>query len=184
MTDQGASPQTSPGSAVADFTRMFRQEVGYVWHCLRRLGIPERDLEDAVQDVFVVIHRHLADYDPSRPLRPWVCGIAYRVASDYRRRAPVRREVLADPPETSAEGGNPEMLAVDQDARRLVHAALAELPFEQRCVLVLHDLEGHSMPELVTVLEAPLATLYSRLRLARERFANAVRKRQSNGGAP
>ena len=65
------------------YTTHFR----HVWHSLRRIGVPWADLEDAAHDVFVVVHRRLTDFDPERPIKPWLSGIAYRVASDRRRKA-------------------------------------------------------------------------------------------------
>ena len=158
----------------ADFPSIYRAEAGFVWNRLRRLGVAERDLEDKVQDVFIVAHRKLESYDRTRPIRAWLAGISVRVALDHRRLAHQRREIAADVSETPAEERNPESVAEGNEARRTVLAALEELPLDQRTVFVLKELEGFSMPEIAEMLDAPLNTLYSRLRLARERFSSAV----------
>src|SRR5690349_23546888 len=79
-----------------EFPAVFREHLGYVWHALRRLGVRERDLEDVTHDVFLAVFRKLEQYDPARPLRPWLFGFAFRVASDYRERARHRWEVAGD----------------------------------------------------------------------------------------
>jgi RNA polymerase sigma-70 factor (ECF subfamily) len=131
--------------------------------------------KDAVHDVFVVVHRRLDDYDPTRPLRPWLFGIAFRVASERRRRpvemAGREEEMLA----VADLRPTPEARLASEEARRRVHAALDTLPLDQRAVLVMHDLEGHSAPEVAVGLDVGLNTVYSRLRLAREKFVIALR---------
>jgi RNA polymerase sigma-70 factor, ECF subfamily len=156
---------------------VYLQQFDYLWQTVRRLGVSERDLEDAVHDVFLVVQRRLDDYDPSRPLRPWLFGIAYRIVSERRRRGSTR-EVPADEHELLAVADgqpSPEARVVAEQARRRVHGALDELPIEQRAVLVMHDLEGHSASEVAEAIGIPLNTVYSRLRLARAKFVAAVR---------
>jgi RNA polymerase sigma-70 factor (ECF subfamily) len=175
-------PAETPGRP--SFRALFDAELTYVWNALRRLGVHEADVEDIVHDVFLVVHRHLAAYDPSRPLRPWLFGICVRTASDYRRLARHRREAppLEDEPPDSAPGAE-EMLARRQ-AQRLVTQALDVLDLDRRAVLILHDLEEQPMPVVAAALEIPLNTAYSRLRLARQDFAQAVSRLQKRRGQP
>ena len=158
-----------------DFDSIYREQFEHVWFTLRRLGVQERDLDDAAHDVFVVVNRRLDDFDATRPVRPWVTGITYRIASDERRRARHRREVIGEIPELSAHRGPVEALEAKQ-AHDLVMLALDELPMKQRAVFVMHELQGLTMPEIVEALDAPLNTLYSRLRLARRKFTMSVRR--------
>jgi RNA polymerase sigma-70 factor (ECF subfamily) len=65
-----------------------------------------------------------------------------------------------------------------QQQRQLLARALAALDLDKRAVLVMHDVDGHPMPEIAEALSIPLNTAYSRLRLAREQFAIAVRRMQ------
>ncbi len=154
---------------------VYRETFHHVWCTLRRLGVPERDLEDAVHEVFLVVHRRLGDYDPSRPVKPWVTGIAYRVASDDRRRAHRRREVMGETDEPRDGQPAPDVALEGAEARNRVAVALHTLPLEQRVVFVMHDIDGFAMPDIARELSAPLNTLYSRLRLARARFEAAIR---------
>jgi RNA polymerase sigma-70 factor, ECF subfamily len=159
------------------FRAVFEAEFAYVFRALCRLGVRELDLEDLTHEVFVVVHQGLPGYDPRRPLRPWLFGIAFRVASDYRRRARHLREV---PEERRTEPVDEAPLAdeqlADEQARRLVLDALDDLELDRRAVLVLHDIDGHAMPEIAQALSIPLNTAYSRLRLAREQFKVAVKR--------
>lgn len=164
------------------FDDIYESQLDYVWHTLRRLGAPERDREDLAHDVFVVVHRRLASYDPSRSLRAWLFGIAYRVLSDYRRSARVRREVVTDA-EPPASLGGPERIRARED-RALVLAALAELELVRRAVFVMHELDGMTIPEIAEVIDAPRNTLYSHLRRARREFAAAVRRLSGDGSEP
>ena len=159
-----------------DFRTIFDQHFDYVWFTLRRFGVAARDLDDLAHDVFFQIYQHLAQYDPSRPLRPWLFGFAYRMASDYRRLARHRRETLDEP----CEGIDAAPSAAERVASRqtldLVWNALEHLDLDRRAIFVLHDVEGYSIPEVASALGIPLNTAYSRLRLAREQFAKSVQR--------
>jgi RNA polymerase sigma-70 factor (ECF subfamily) len=194
MTDRAAAAQyndVARAQATAEaaetpaseaFDRMYREEFPYVWRSLRRLGGRPADLEDLAHDVFVVVHKRLADYDESRPLRAWLFGIAFRVASDYRRRARFRAEVATGDVEATSQAPRADdQLAAEQD-RALVIEALAALDLDRRAVFVLHDIDGVAAPAIADALAIPVNTVYSRLRIARERFAAAVRRLRARRG--
>lgn len=167
-------PSGQPSSP--EFRLIFETECSFVWNTLRRLGIPDRDADDAAQDVFVVVHRHLHEFDPTRPLRPWLFGICYRVALAHRRRARTTRERLdevRDVPDSSR--GADEQLEQAQ-ARDLVRRALDALDLDRRALIVMHEYEGYPVPQIAETLGVPLNTAYSRLRLAREQFAVQVKR--------
>jgi RNA polymerase sigma-70 factor (ECF subfamily) len=166
------TPAAAPVPAV-DLAAIYRANVGYVWRTLQRLGVRERDLEDVTHDVFVVVYRRLHTYDRSLPLRPWLFGIAFRVAAADRRLARHDAEVVTERIDV-ADLGEP----VDERAASasLVLAALDALAAEQRAVLVMHDLDGYTAPEIAAALETPLNTVYSRLRLARAKFSMTARR--------
>ncbi|HMI87101.1 MAG TPA: sigma-70 family RNA polymerase sigma factor [Polyangiaceae bacterium] len=196
MTDPLDSPQLKamePGRTAAaalptdtaerpDFRAIFDLHFDYIWFTLRRFGVPERDLDDLAHDVFIQVYRHLDQYDATRPLRPWLFGFAYRIASDYRRLARHRRETLGEP----CEGVDGAPSASDRVATRqkldLVWTALEQLDLDRRAIFVLHDVEGHSIPEVASTLGIPLNTAYSRLRLAREQFAKSMQRLRSRQG--
>ncbi len=161
----------------AEFRRIYEAHFDQVWHALRRLSVAERDLMDATQNVFVVVYRKLPEFEGRAELRTWLFQIARRVASDYRRSAPVRREVVTDASELAlkAEQAGSAPVADDQAQRvRLARAVLDKLPEAQREVFVLYELEQLSGEEIAAELGVPLGTVRSRLRLAREAFRREV----------
>lgn len=158
------------------FRAIFEAELDYVWTSLRRLGVQTRDLEDVTQEVFVHVYARLDVYDPARPIRPWLFAFAARCASDWRRLARHRVEVLGvvAEPQSATPGADHEL-----DRQRdlmLVLNALEHVDIERRPVFILHDLDDCPMREITQVLGIPLFTGYSRLRLARQEFTTAVRR--------
>ena len=189
MTEVGASPQSSDVDAVHItaapdlLAALYQNEVGWVWNALRRLGAPSADVEDLAHDVFLAAHRSQARFDPSRPTRPWLMGIAFRVLSDFRRQKRHHVEVPGDVLPDAAADHDLEGVLADRQARLILMRALDGLEPDRRAVLVAHDLEGLSMPQIAEAFDVPLNTAYSRLRLARENLARAVAALQPAGGA-
>jgi RNA polymerase sigma-70 factor (ECF subfamily) len=159
-----------------EFQRLYEAELDYVWASLRRLGVPQASLEDVCHDVFITAWKRMPDYDRSRPIRPWLFGIAYRVASDLRNRASTQREVLDDEADVVDPAQSPHEHAEAAQARKLVARALESIPIERRGVFVMHDIDGTAIPEVAETFGIPLNTAYSRLRLARRDFESAVQK--------
>jgi len=158
--------------ASASFRRLFDENFAYVCRSLRRLGIRPGDLEDVAQDVFVAIHRTLPEYDPTRPIRPWLFAFAHRFAANYHRLA--RHRASGGDPEQLAGAPAPDTILEEQAKRELVIRALQRLGEERRAVLIMHDLDGFSAVEIASVLAIPVNTVYSRLRLAREEMRRAL----------
>lgn len=160
----------------AQASAVFAEYCDYVWNALRRLGVARRDLEDVTHDVFVAVFRQWQSYDPARPIRPWLFGFALRVASDHRRLARHRYEV--EPPATEPRDDGPDAaeLLLRKEREALAHAAMSSIEVSRRAVFILHDLDGSTVPEIAEVLGIPVATAYSRLRLAREDFSAAVKR--------
>lgn len=159
----------------------FEQHFSMVWRSLRRLGVQEAALDDAVQDVFLVLHRRWADFQHQSSLRTWIYGILLRVASDHTRRA--RRERArwspAEDLELEASGDSPDHLYQQREAALILRLALAQLEDKERQMLVLIDLEERSVVEAAEALGINLNTAYSRLRRARQSFEKALRAAQS-----
>lgn len=161
---------------LAQFQRIYDEELDYVWGGLGRLGVPRRDREDLAHEVFIVVYEKLHTYDRDRPIRPWLFGICFRVASDYRRKASNRREKLVDNETATRPSGMMAKISKDE-ARDIVNEALEEVKLERRVVFILHELDGHAIPLVAEELSIPLNTAYSRLRLAREEFEAAIKAR-------
>jgi RNA polymerase sigma-70 factor, ECF subfamily len=165
-----------------DVSAIYQQHLDYVWHSLRRLGVPERDVPDVAHDVFMTVARVLPTYDPSRPLRPWLFGVAFRVASNHLRLYQHAREELGHTAEPRDIGPTPEEALMDEDARKLVEECLEAIDLPHRAVLVMHDVAGHAVHDIAEALELPIKTVYSRLRTARLRFSAAATRLAARRG--
>ncbi|RYZ06624.1 MAG: sigma-70 family RNA polymerase sigma factor [Myxococcales bacterium] len=180
-----APPQDRPadaGGPAPDLAAVYEANFRYVWRCLRSLGAPDPQLDDALQDVFVVVQRRLPEFDGGVQLRTWLYAIALRVARKYRdraRREPASLEATRDSaPELVLEHSG-EGAALQNERLALAHAALATLSDEQREVFVLARVEQMSAPEIAEVVGIPLNTVYSRLRAARLAFEAEVARRRA-----
>jgi RNA polymerase sigma-70 factor (ECF subfamily) len=169
--------QPPPGADKSpEFKDIFAEHAAYVYTALRRLGVRERDLEDLTHDVFVRVFRHLHELDSSRPIKPWLFGFAFRVSGEDRRRLRRHPEDVTD----QIDPLDPQPSALEQllahERRKLAWSALETLELGRRAVFILHELDGCPIPEVAESLGIPLATAYSRLRLAREDFDKAARR--------
>jgi RNA polymerase sigma-70 factor (ECF subfamily) len=165
------APQMTPDEACLD---AFQRELAYIHRTLRRLGASPAEVEDLAQDVFLALRRSWPRYDPDRPLRPYLFGIAFRITSAYQRKN--RREVPFGVVETDDMGPSPDDALQAKRARALVLAALERIPIPRRAVLIMRDLDDVSVEEIASVLSIPLFTAYSRLRKARRELDTAIRR--------
>jgi len=167
-----SEPTTFP--SVACSGRGFRIEFEYVQRTLRRLGTERSEVDDLAQEVFLVLHRRWSEYDQSRPLRPYLFGVAVRIAlANQRKRA---REVALGNIELSDDRPSPEELLSNKETRALVQAALKRIPLPRRTVLMMHELDRVPVTEVAATLSIPLFTVYSRLRKAREELKQETQR--------
>jgi RNA polymerase sigma-70 factor (ECF subfamily) len=152
----------------------FQQELDYVFRTLRRLGTSPSEVEDLAQEVFLALRGAWDEYDPERPLKPYLFGIAFRIASAYQRKR--SREVAFGVVEVGDAGPGPDDALQSKQARALVLAALERIPLPRRAVLVMHDIDDIPVGQVAAALEIPLFTVYSRLRKARRELEAAVRR--------
>jgi RNA polymerase sigma-70 factor, ECF subfamily len=163
------------------FRALYDAHLDFVWRNLRRLGVSEADAEDRTQEVFVVAHRRFEQFeDRGHGPRAWLFQIVLRVASDARRHK--RRH--PEDPDGGLAMGRASIDATQQDAvlRReqlsRLDAALDTIDVGRRAVLVLHEIEEMTAPEIAEVLGIPLNTVYSRLRVARAELEEALRRQE------
>jgi len=162
-----------------EFRAVYDAHFNFVWGSLRRLGVREPDVLDLAQKVFLTAHAKLAGFEGRSRLTTWLFAICQRVASDYRRSAPIRREVATDAAELELYGERHEGASAGLESRqraRLAEAILAKLPEPQRIVFVLFELEEMSGDDIAELLAISVGTVRSRLRLAREAFAREVKR--------
>jgi RNA polymerase sigma-70 factor (ECF subfamily) len=161
---------------------LFERHAGFVFRVLKRLGTPASDVEDALQEVFLVVARKLPDYEERGEMRAWLFTIARQV-SQHSRRASARRQRRQHSVLSFGEDGNPHATLERSRAAQFVNQFLAELDPKQSDVFYLAEVEGLTAPEIAAALEIKLNTVYARLRLARERFERALQRRADSGSA-
>jgi RNA polymerase sigma-70 factor (ECF subfamily) len=172
--DLSIASDSAERAPVPDLASVYEAHFRYVWRCLRSLGVRDAQLEDSLQDVFVVVQRRLPDFDGNAEVRTWLYAIALRVARKYRdraRREPASLEAEREHnPELPAPGDTDPDQAIANERLALARRALASLDDEKREVFVLARVEQMSAPEIAEVVNIPLNTVYSRLRAARLAF--------------
>jgi RNA polymerase sigma-70 factor (ECF subfamily) len=152
----------------------FQRELDYIYRTFRRLGTPRSEVEDLTQDLFLVLDRVWDDYDPERPLRPYLFGIAFRIAAAHQRKR--RREVRYGAFAVADPGPGPYDLFESNQSRALLLEALEQVPLPRRAVLIMHELDHVPVADVASLLSIPLFTVYSRLRKGRRELDKAIRR--------
>jgi RNA polymerase sigma-70 factor (ECF subfamily) len=150
----------------------FAEHHAFVRERLRGLGVAPADLDDATQDVFEVLVRRIADFDPQRPIRAWMAGMARKVARRYRDRG--RRAIVPLDERRPAPEGSPEDRAAQAEAWQVLQRFVNELEPERWSVFVLSEIEGLRGSEIAAELGLNLNTVYARLRSARLAFERTL----------
>lgn len=175
-----AAPRAESAEAAArhreSFDALYQAHAIFVWRMLRSLGLSGADVEDAAQEVFLTVHRKLGTYEGRSSLRTWLCGIAIGVARNQARKAQRRR--AADAALPAADEASPSS---GTEALQLVMRCLEDLDEPARLVFVLAELQQLTAPEIAEVLRLNLNTVYSRLRVARERFEASLARHGGEG---
>jgi RNA polymerase sigma-70 factor (ECF subfamily) len=185
---QGEVPSALMMSGMREATRTSVAEIherhaDFVWRSLQRLGVRSADLEDALQEVFIVVHRRLESFSESSRLTTWLFGICLRVASAHRNRAHVRRERTGADLEVFDGAGEPgphgpEQALLESELRAELEELLDCLDPVKRATVVMFEIEGMSAPEIATLTDVAVNTVYSRLGTARVELAAAARRAQ------
>jgi RNA polymerase sigma-70 factor (ECF subfamily) len=152
----------------------FDRELDYLFQTLRRLGARPREIEDLAQEVFLVLHRNWPTMDTSRPLRPYLFGVAFRVVCAHRRRR--AREIPFATVDREDGATSPEGALQSKESVTILLAALDQIPLARRAVLVMHDLDGVPVADVAERLSITRFGTYARLRKARKELATAVRR--------
>ena len=153
---------------------VYEKELDYLFETLQRLGANRREAEDLAQEVFIILHRKWANLDTSRPFRPYLFGVAFRVVCAHRRRN--RRELPYAHLDTEDQASGPEEMLQSNESAGLLMAALETVPLARRAVVVMHDLDGCSVVEVAAQLSLTRFGVYARLRKGRRELASALRR--------
>ena len=168
-----------PADAPWSFDDSYGRYFPFIWRCLRGLGVPADGLDDAAQDVFVVVHRQLPGFRGESSVQTWLYGIARHIAANHQRRARRKQAPLeplvAEPPHPDP---GPHEKAADAEAAAFVETFVAGLDAKKRDLFILAVLEEMTMPEVAASLSIPLNTAYTRLRSVRAQFERALARHQ------
>jgi RNA polymerase sigma-70 factor (ECF subfamily) len=180
----GSSIRAEPAT-IGSFEAIYDEHADFVYRSLRRLGVPDSSADDALQEVFLVVHRRRRDYRGTEHVKTWLFRIAMHVARDARRalgkdRAPGQPPTL--PCERAADGDRPDgplELALQKERVRLLHDLLDELDDDKRAVFILSELEQMPVKDIASALSTNVNTIYSRLRAARRSFEEALARHRA-----
>jgi RNA polymerase sigma-70 factor (ECF subfamily) len=171
-----------PGAAgTLGVSEVYERYFGYVVRLLSHLGVNADLLEDATQDVFLVVHAKLHDFDGRAAITTWLSAIAFRVAHRYRARQ--RRDFRHETDEQLSQHVSPEPDAHAHDRLQVARQALDALDEPKREVFVLSEIQQLTAPEIASITGVPLNTVYSRLRVAKQTFAAALHRLSLRGGS-
>lgn len=156
--------------------QLFRSYATFVARFLVQLGVHPVDLDDVVQEVFLVVHAR-GGYTPGpAKVTSYLGSIAVHAAQSYRRKQALRRTRTADDALDQLPSASPsghESMELSEESAR-VRAALAALPEDLRAVLLLVELEGESCASVAAAMGCSVGTIYWRAHTARKRLANAL----------
>jgi RNA polymerase sigma-70 factor, ECF subfamily len=151
-------------------TQIVALHFDFIWRLLRRLGVAEHEVDDAAQQVFLTATSKGVRGGAARA-RPFLYGVALRVASNFRRTVRRRREVSED---AMGEPPAPDLAADDvadlRRAREVLDGILDRMPLELRVVFILSEIEQLTAAAIAELEGIPPGTVASRLRRARELF--------------
>ena len=169
-------PATSPESDCLD---LYDRELDYLFATLQRFGARAGEMEDLLQEIFIVLYRQWPTLDTTRSLRPWLFGVAFRVVRTHRRRRARETPHAGLDPEDGAP--SPEGWLEDQESLLLLSTALKLVPAARRSVVVMHDLEGVEIIDIARQLSISKFGVYARLYKGRKELASALRRLWKEG---
>lgn len=155
-------------TAPLDFKTVYEQHFSFAWRSLRGLGVMESAIDDAAQDVFIVVHRKLDTVTEPEKIKSWIFSIVRRVASDHRRS--LKRKGTAvefDDNTTATEVPTPHQNAVSRQTLALVEQFMSKLDDERRAMFILYEIEQLSAAKIAEMLNVNMNTIYSRLKTIR-----------------
>jgi RNA polymerase sigma-70 factor, ECF subfamily len=177
---ESATESALPASNRGQYTfgEVYAQHFDLVWRSLRHLGVPAQVLDDAVQDVWLVVHRKLAEFDARSAVSTWLFGICINVARSRRRAREVAQPAEPLSEDVRSREPSPEDALESSQAWRLVQAFLAELPELHRAIFVSSLLENFSPGETASATGVDVNTVYKRVRALRRSFQRRLERSQ------
>jgi RNA polymerase sigma-70 factor (ECF subfamily) len=161
------------------FDRIYRDFFDDVGRWIRALGGPEAEREDLLQDVFLIVHRRLPEFD-GQNLPGWLFQITRRRVRDFRRLRWFRLFLGNSPVEDSIASPlvGPDALLGNKQTAEILARLLSTLPEHQRVAFVLFEIEGYSGEEIARIQRVPVNTVWARIHKARAKLAARATRRR------
>ena len=158
------------------FEQVYDEYFGFVWRNVANRGVPHAMMDDVVQEVFMVVHRKLPEFEGRSSLRTWLSAVVRRVVRDQLRKKSYQPagEPLDDAREPVSLGESPAEALDHKTAVKLLDGLLEGMPESQREVFILYEIEQMTGSEVADALEVNENTVRTRLRAARRAFAAGV----------
>lgn len=166
----------------AAFDELILRYQGRVMMTAWRLLGSKEEAQDATQEVFLRLYRHLRRVNPKRPLSPWLYRMTVNICHDLSRKRRREPEVDVGQVDPLSPADDPEQASARTEQRRLIREALKALPEKERTAVVLRDIEGLSTAEVAGILGSSESTVRSQMSSARvkiKRFVERVERRRS-----
>ena len=160
---------------------IYQRHADFAWRTLRRLGVREAEANDAVQDVFVVVHAKLSQFEGRSSMTTWLFTICRTVARERRRRASRERNLIEDVSVEDELDLRADVSRAAEHNQRLAQldSILSAFEVDQRNVFILFEIEKLTGEEISEALGIPLGTVYSRLQLAKKAFRQALTREEA-----
>ena len=166
--------------AIVDLSAAFQDHGRFIARSILRLTGDGPHVEDILQETFIIAHRKRETFESRSTLRTWLYGIASNLCLHHRRSLARELNALEKAAKEPTESrGSPETAVEAAQNKALVEAAMQAIPFKQREVFMLYEIDGMDGPSIAQLIDVPLNTVWSRLRLGREAFAKEVRRRRA-----
>ena len=178
------SSSMAPPERLGDFEQIFREHVGKVCRALRTMGVPPRQVDDAAQEVFLIVHDKLAEFEGRSKLSTWIYAITYRVGANYRAKARRQPRLASLEDAHVVSPGSPEQALSGKEAARFVEQFCSQLDDGMRDVFVLCLLEGQPSVDVSILLGMNVNTVYTKVRALRAEFRAALERHHGLGGTP
>ena len=180
-SDWSLDPSTTPTTVApthADFDAIYEQWFHDVTRWVRAMGGPHADQEDLVQDVFLVAHRRLKDFDGAN-VGGWLYQIARRRVRDHRRLRWVKSVLLLRAPVSDGaplRGPGPADSFETKEKQRVLERLLEKLNQAERVAIMLFEVEGYSGQEIARIQGVPLNTVWARIHKARKKLRHELER--------
>ncbi len=156
------------------FRTLYERYFAFTWRALRYLGVPQGLLDDAAQELWVVVHRRYAEFEGRSDVKTWLFGIAINVERNIRRVERRRGSQVPLPAELCASRGDPMSASEEKEAWDVVLAFIDTLDETRREVFAANLVEGLSAAETAAITGLSLETVYNRVRALKRSFATWV----------